>query len=400
MPAPTVDRGGWRPLDRETSIASTGMVNPIKPRTQIPLVDLQAQIEGIQCELWSAIQQVVARADFVGGAAIGAFEEGFASYCETPHAVGVGSGTDALVLALRALGVGPADEVITVAHTFTATAEAIVAVGARPVFVDIEPRGMMMDPERLAEAVTSRTRAVIPVHLYGQIGAMAGVWEVAERHGLAVLEDAAQAHGAEWQGERAGAIGHAAAFSFYPGKNLGAFGDAGAVTTRDAAVADRIRMLRDHGRQEKYEHVIHGVNSRLDTLQAAVLSVKLAHLDDWTEQRRTLALQYAEALASVEPVTLPEELPERRHVYHLFVIRVPDRDALLAHLKRNGVGAGVHYPIPLHLQPAYADLGYDPGALPETERAAAQVLSLPLYPEITPEAVAHVCTSIEEFFAR
>lgn len=363
---------------------------------KIPLVDLKAQYAAIRPAVDSAIQDVVDSTAFIMGPQVKAFEQAFAAYCRAAHCVGVASGTAALELALRAYGIGPGDEVITVAHTFIATAEAISSVGARAVFVDIDPLTYTMDPAALEAAVTPATRAVIPVHIYGQLAAPADIQAVADRRSLIVIEDAAQAHGATWRGRRAGVLGQAACFSFYPGKNLGAYGDAGAVTTDDAAVAERVRLLRNHGRHSKYLHEIKAYGERIDTLQAAILSAKLPYLDQWTAQRRRLAARYSELLADCE-VVLPYVAPESEPAWHLYVIRTPRRDALLEHLNRHGIGAGVHYPVPLHLQPAYADLGYRRGDLPVTEEVADTCLSLPLYPEMTDAQQDSVMAAVKEF---
>jgi dTDP-4-amino-4,6-dideoxygalactose transaminase len=361
----------------------------------IPLVDLKAQYANIKPEVDAAIQAVVDSAAFIKGPQVASFEEAFAAYCGVRHAVGVQSGTAALHLALMACGIGPDDEVIVPSMTFTATAEMIGRLGARPVFVDVDQRTCNLDPDALGAAVTDQTFAVIPVHLYGQPADMDAIGEVAREHDLCVIEDAAQAHGAEYRGRRAGSLGDVAVFSFYPGKNLGAYGDAGAVVTDDPEIAERIRLWRDHGRQSKYEHLVEGFNYRLDTLQAAVLEVKLRHLEDWNAARRYNADLYREHLADL-PVELPVEPDDVRSVYHLFVIRTAARDAVLAHLRSRGIGAGVHYPIPLHLQPAYSHLGYRVGDLPAAEAAAGEVLSLPMYPELTEDLVAQIADSLRE----
>lgn len=348
----------------------------------IPLVDLKAQYRAIQPEIDAAIAQVITNTSFIMGPAVREFEGQFADFCGAEHCIGVSSGTAALTLALRALGIGPGDEVITVAHTFIATAEAICAVGAQPIFVDIDPLTYTLDPDRFAAAITAETRAVIPVHLYGQPAEMDRINIIAETHGLAVIEDAAQAHGATWQGKMAGALAQIACFSFYPGKNLGAYGDAGAVTTNDAALAEQIRSLRNHGRRDKYVHDQVGYGERLDTLQAAILAAKLVHLAEWTAARRRLAARYHTLLAGLDLI-LPQERDGANSAWHLYVVRTPRRDYLLDQLKRRGVEAGVHYPLPLHLQPAFASLGLQAGDLPVTEAVSATCLSLPLFPEMT-----------------
>ena len=366
----------------------------------VPFVDLAAQYRSIRSEIDQAVARVIATCAFVGGEEVRAFEAEFADYCAIGlppgarlHCVGCGNGTDTIYLILRAMGIGPGDEVITVAHTFTATAEAISLTGARPVFVDVLPDTMLMDPDALEPAITPRTRAIVPVHLYGQPCDMDRILAVARRHGLRVVEDAAQAHGATWKGRRPGALGDAASFSFYPGKNLGAFGDGGAVVSADAALVDRVRMLANHGSVEKYTHLAVGVNSRLDGLQAAVLRVKLRRLDAWNAARRRHAELYMRALRSAD-VQLPVVDPNAQSVWHLFAVRTDDRAGLQARLSAHGVASGVHYPTPLHLQPAYAHLGIPAGALPESERAAARVLSLPMYAELPGEAIARVAAAL------
>ncbi len=327
-------------------------------------------------------------AQFINGPEVSNFEQRFAAFCGTEFAVGVGNGTDALTLTLKALGVGPGDEVITTANTFIATAETIVVVGATPVFVDVDPAHYNMTAEGLSAAITPRTKAAIPVHLYGQPAPMAEIMEVARRRSIKVIEDAAQAHGAEYNGKRAGSWGDAAAFSFYPAKNLGAYGDAGAVVTNDEELAVAVRMLRDHGRTDKYLHEYVGVNSRLDTLQAAVLGVKLNHMEEWNEARRAVAAKYDAALGEFPWLTLPAQMPGGRHVYHLYVVRSDRREELRQHLSDSGIGVGIHYPVPLHLQPAFRALGYGMGDFPVSERLAGSILSIPMYPEVS-EALSH-----------
>jgi dTDP-4-amino-4,6-dideoxygalactose transaminase len=374
----------------------------------VPFVDLNAQYQTIKPEIDAAIQGVIDRSAFVGGDAVGTFEAELAAYCAAGgdaapssngrpagpaggplHCVGCANGTDAIYLALRALEIGPGDEVITVAHTFTATAEAIVLAGARPVFVDIRPDTMLIDPDAIEPAITPATKAIIPVHLYGQPCEMDRIMSIASRHGLKVVEDSAQAHGARWRGRRPGALGDVATFSFYPGKNLGAYGDAGAVVSSNEALIERIRMLADHGRMDKYHHLVAGTNSRLDGLQAAVLSVKLRHLDEWNDARRRHAARYLEALQD-SGVGLPAVHPDAEPVWHLFVVRTPEREDLQARLSGQGIASGIHYPVPLHRQPAYAYLGVPAGSLPVSERVAAEVVSLPIYAELPGEAQARV----------
>jgi dTDP-4-amino-4,6-dideoxygalactose transaminase len=348
----------------------------------IPLVGLFDQYQTIKPEIDGAIENIITSSAFVGGQEVRSFESEFAAYCETKACVGVGNGTDALYLTLRAMGIGPGDEVITVAHTFIATSEAISMTGARPVFVDIKEDTMLMDPALLEPAITPRTKAIVPVHLYGQPCDMDAIMEKAERHGLKVIEDAAQAHGARWRGRRAGSIGDAACFSFYPGKNLGAFGDGGAVVSQDEELIERIRMLANHGRLEKYTHKMEGVNSRLDGLQAAVLRVKLRHLDEWNQSRRRHADFYFETLSSSE-LRMPVVDKNAQPVWHLFVVRVADREAFQQKLKDEGIATGIHYPVPLHCQPAYQDFKIPLGTLPVTEKVSGEVVSLPMYPELT-----------------
>ena len=362
----------------------------------IPPFDLKRQVAALKPEVDAAIAGVLSRGTFILGAEVAAFEEEFAAYCGVSHAIGVGSGTEALHLALRACDIGPGDEVITVAHTAVATVAAIELAGARPVLVDIEARRATLDPARLEAAITPRTRAVIPVHLYGCPAELGPILEIARRHHLRLIEDCAQAHGAAHQGRRVGSWGDLAAFSFYPTKNLGAYGDGGAVVTDDPALAERLRLLREYGWAERYVSHLKGLNSRLDELQATILRVKLRRLDAWNARRRALAQQYTTLLRD-SGLQLPLDLPDGEHVYHLYVIRTPQREALRAFLHARDIGTLIHYPAPVHLQPAYADLGYGPGSLPETEAAAAQVLSLPLYPELREDEVAAVCAAIMDF---
>ncbi|HZD70589.1 MAG TPA: DegT/DnrJ/EryC1/StrS family aminotransferase [Actinomycetes bacterium] len=368
----------------------------------IPLVDLKADYLRHRAELDAAIAAVVDTTSFISGPDVEAFEREFAAYCGTAHAVGVGSGTAALHMSLLALEVGAGDEVVTVAHTFAATAEAVGYTGARVRFVDIDESGGM-DPKALAGAVQG-ARVVVPVHLYGQPADMAEILRVSGEAGATVLEDAAQAHGAilrlgpDQPPRRAGSLGRIAAFSFYPAKNLGAFGDAGGVTTDDDALAARVAKLHDHGRSSKYEHEIEGWGERLDTLHAAVLRVKLRHLDEANRARQRLAARYGELLAGVGDLRLPADVPERPSVWHLYVVRSQRRDALLGHLRSDGIGAGVHYPVPLHLQPAWRRLGYAPGDLPVTEAFADECLSLPLYPLMSDEQQDRVAASVRRFF--
>lgn len=363
----------------------------------IPVIDLRAQHDAMRVEIEAAVRRVVDSSGFVGGTEAQAFEEEFAAYCEVPHAVGVANGTDALALALRALGVGRETAVAVPAFTFAATAEAVCHVGARPLFVDIDPRTFVLDPDALRRAVRAAplpVKAIIPVHLYGHPAPMEEINALAAEIGAGVVEDAAQAHGARYRGRRAGGLGHLAAFSFYPTKNLGALGDAGAVTTVDAALAERVRVLRDHGQSAKYVHAVVGYNSRLDGLQAAVLRLKLRRLDEWNERRRALAAAYAAALAGVAGVELPVTVPGCDHVYHLFVVRCGDRDGLREHLGSAGIGTSIHYPRPLHEQAAFAAAAIVPAPCRGAVEAARSVLSLPLYPELGAAQVAAVAAAV------
>ncbi|MDQ6833087.1 MAG: DegT/DnrJ/EryC1/StrS family aminotransferase [Chloroflexota bacterium] len=365
----------------------------------IPIASAAAQYATIKDEMDAAVQRVLTSGWFILGTETEAFEREFAAYCGVAHAIGVGNGTDALMLALKALDVGPGDEVITVPMTAAFGAFAITMNGATPVFVDIELGTANMDPTLLERAITPRTKAIMLVHLYGQAADLGAIMAIAAQHGIPVVEDAAQAHGALSGGKRVGSIGTIAGFSFYPSKNLGAAGDGGAVTTNDPVLAERVRMLRNGGQRGKYEHVIQGVNSRLDELQAAILRVKLVHLDAWNVARRRLAHQYDELLAG-SSVEVPEErrgaTPDG-HVWHLFAVRHPRRDALAAYLKERGIGTAVHYPAALHLQPAFASLGLSAGAYPVAEQQAREELSLPLYPELTADEVTYVADAVRTF---
>jgi len=382
----------WRPR------RPRGRMAEVSERRAVPMVDLRAQLQRIRPEVDAALERVLASTRFVHGEDCRRLEEEFAAHCGASHACGVANGTDALSLALRTYGVGPGDDVVTVANTFIATGEAILLNGARPVFVDVDPETFTMDPERVEGAITPRTRVILPVHLYGHPADMEAIGAIAARHGLPVLEDAAQAHGAEVAGHRAGSLGHAACFSFYPGKNLGAYGDAGMVTSSDAGFVARVRQVANHGGgTSKYDNVVLGTNSRLDTLQAAVLRVKLRHLDAWNEERRQRALAYREALAGVPGLVLPREREGARSAWHLFTIRVEERDALRDHLESQGIATAVHYPRPIHLQPAMAAAGGRPGDLPVSERLSREVLCLPLYPELPLEDVERVAALVRDF---
>ena len=357
----------------------------------IPLVDLKAQYGALTPEIDRAMQRVLDNAQFILGPAVSAFEKDFATFCQTAEAIGVSSGTSALHLSLLAAGVGPGDEVITVPFTFVATVAASEYAGAKPVFVDIEPTYFTMDPEKIERAITPRTKAIVPVHLYGQPADMDSICEVANRHGLVVIEDACQSHGSEYKGRRCGSMGLLGCFSFYPGKNLGAYGEGGAIVTNDATLAAKARLLRSWGEETRYEHKYRGFNYRMDGLQGAVLGVKLKHLDAWTDARRTRAAEYTRRLSGT-PAGVPAERAASRHVYHQYVVRVPERDAWRTALTEAGVQTGVHYPIPVHLQPAYADLGYSRGDFPVAERAASEVLSLPMFPELTDEQIESIAS--------
>lgn len=365
---------------------------------QVQFVDLAAEYRDIGEEIDSVIHRVLSEADLILGRELALFEREFASYCEVGQAVGVDSGLSALELILKAHGIGAGDEVITSANTFIASALAISGVGAKPVLVDVDPETYNMDPSALRAAITPRTVAVMPVHLYGCPADMDAIVEIARQRGLLVIEDACQAHGAYHRGRRAGSLGDAAGFSFYPAKNLGAYGDGGMVVTDDAAVAQRIAMARNYGQREKYHHEVRGHNHRLDTLQAAVLRVKLRRLDESNEARRRHARLYTELLENTD-VVLPVPPPYAEPVWHLFVIRHRDRDGLKTWLANRGISAGIHYPIPIHLQEAYQDLGYRKGDFPVTERYADEILSLPMYPRLTPQAIEHVAGAIREFAA-
>ena len=364
----------------------------------IPFVDLKAQYRTIKPEIDAAIQRVLESCEFTLGSEVAAFETEFAAYCEAAHGIGVNTGTSALHLALLALGVGPGDEVITVPFTFMATVSAIDYTGATPVFVDIEPRGFTLDATLLEASITPRTRAIVPVHLYGQPADMDPIMAIARRHGLAVVEDACQAHGAEYKGRRVGSIGDMGCFSFYPGKNLGACGEGGMVVTQSAAHTRTLRMLRDWGAEQRYVHLLKGYNYRMEGIQGAVLRVKLRRLAQWTERRRAAAAQYERLLAG-SGVGTPVAAEFARHVYHLYAIRCADRAALQAALGARGIQTGIHYPTPVHLLPAFASLGHGPGDFPVAERAAREVLSLPLFAELTSAQVDEVAAAVHDALA-
>jgi dTDP-4-amino-4,6-dideoxygalactose transaminase len=393
------------------------MANP----TKVPFLDLVTPHQELETQLLAVVKQAFSNASFIGGPMVEEFEREFAAFCHTKYCVGVNSGTDALRFAFLAAGIGPADIVVTVAHTFIATTEAISQTGATIAFVDIDEQSFTMDPRKLREYLEQqcdfdvssgqtidreskrRVAAIVPVHLYGQTADMDPIQELAEKYHLIVIEDACQAHGAEYFAKKdnawkkAGSIGHAAAFSFYPGKNLGACGEAGAVTTNDEAMARRIKMIRDHGQAKKYYHDIEGYNGRLDSVQAGWLAVKLRHLTKWNESRRALAHRYHELLSEMKNVAVPREAAWTKGVYHLYVVRVRDREALQVHLADFGVGTSIHYPIPLHLQKAYSHLHYKKGDFPVTERVAAEVVSLPMFPQMTHDQQDEVVKHVKEF---
>ncbi len=364
----------------------------------VPLVDLKAQYQPLKQDILSRIEAILDSMYLFLGPNVQALEKEFATFSEVEHAIGVAEGTTALHLALRACGVQTGDEVITVSHTFIATAEAIVLAGAIPVFVDIDPETYNMDVTQIEARITSRTRAIIPVHLYGQPADMDPIMDIARQHNLYVIEDACQAHGARYKGNRTGGLGHLAAYSFYFSKNLGAYGEGGMVTTNDAELAQRVRLLRDHGSPKRYHHEMIGMNGRLDEIQAAVLRAKLPYLEEWNAQRRVNAAHYTELLAALPQVQTPSVPDDVEPVFHLYVARVPERDALLVYLKEQGVGAGIHYPIPCHLQPAFAELGYKKGDLPVTEQVVDEIISLPMYAELTVEQREYVVTTIKSFY--
>ncbi len=367
----------------------------------VPFVDLKVQYQSIKPEIDKAIADTIAETDFIMGRRVEAFEKEFAAFCGAKHCITTSNGTSAIYLALVGLGIGKGDEVIVPSHTFIGTAEPAVFCGAAVKFADIDEKTYTISPASITKLITKKTKAIIPVHLYGQMAAMDEIMAIAKAHNLFVIEDACQAHGALYKGKKAGALGHAGCFSFYPGKNLGCYGDGGAVVTNDDALAETMAMLRDHGRKkgEKYKHDAVGFNFRMDALQAAILSIKLKHLLQWTAARRKLARGYADALKNFKGIVqTPEELPQTEGVYHLYVIRTRKRDQLQAFLKQKGIQSGIHYPIPLHLQPAFSSLKHTKGEFPATEQAAEEVLSLPLFPEMTQEQQGAVVNAINEFF--
>ncbi len=364
----------------------------------VPLVDLKSQYARIKPEVDAAVQEVINSSAFILGKAVTEFENAFAHAHHIRYCIAVGSGTDALHAVLWALGITAGDEVITVPYTFIATAEAISLLGAKPVFIDIEPKTFTMDPAAIERAITSKTKALIPVHLYGQPANMDAICDIARRHKLPVIEDAAQAHLAKYNDRFVGEYGVATCFSFYPGKNLGAYGEAGAVTTNNDEIAGKLRQIRDHGQSQKYQHEFLGHNYRMDGIQGAVLGVKLKYLQGWTERRREIANMYRNLLTGVGDLVMPYESPAAYHVYHLFVLRTKQRTALQNHLSAKGISTGLHYPIPLHLQPAYYHLNYPEGRFPHSELASKECLSLPIYAEMTNEQVTQVSMSVKDFF--
>jgi dTDP-4-amino-4,6-dideoxygalactose transaminase len=360
----------------------------------IPFLNLKAQHQALKSEILAAVSEVLDSTAFAGGPYVARFEEEFAAYCHTKYTVAVGNGTDALWFALLALGIGAGDEVITVPNTFIATAEAITYCGAKPVFVDVDEETYTMDTRLIERAITPRTKAIIPVHLYGQMADMDAIMEIARKHRLFVIEDACQAHGAEYKGRRAGSIGDVGCFSFYPGKNLGACGEGGASVTNNLELKNKMAMFRDHGQAKKYYHSVVGWNGRMDGMQGAILSIKLRHLNAWTEARRSHAAAYRAAFQHVHGVLTPKEAAQRKHVYHLYVLRVRNRDRILKQLADQGVNCAIHYPVPLHLQDAYAPLGIGRGSLPVAERCAEEIISLPMFPELTPADIQRVVSSM------
>lgn len=369
------------------------------PPIKVPYLDLKAQYRSIKAEIDAAITGVLESCQFILGSEVANFERDFAGYCGASECIALNSGTSALHLALLAAGVGPGDEVITVPFTFVASVAAVLYAGARPVLVDIDPRSFTMDPAAVESAITPLTKVILPVHLYGQTADMDPILDIARRHNLIVIEDAAQAHGAKYKGRSAGSIGDIGCFSFYPAKNLGAYGEGGAVTTNNPQFAKTMRMLRDWGQDAKYHHVLRGFNYRMEGFQGAILRVKLRHLEQWTERRRAIAQVYDQLLSDMN-VETPTEMPWARHIYHVYSVRSKERDALQAALRAEGIQTAIHYALPAHLQPAYADLGYSKGDLLHSEKAADEVLALPVYPELTDEQVRLVAQAIESVSPR
>lgn len=362
----------------------------------VPFLDLKAQYLSIKDEIQAALNEVLENTAFAGGPFVAQFEKEFAAFCQTGHCVGVGSGTDALWLALLALGVGPGDEVITVPDTFIATAEAISYCGATPVFVDVDETTYNMNPALVEPAITAKTKAIIPVHLFGQTADMDPILAIAKKHNLFVVEDACQAHGALYKGKPAGSMGDAGCFSFYPGKNLGAYGEAGAIITNNAELANKIRMIRDHGQEKKYYHGCIGWNARMDGFQGAILSVKLKNLPAWNEARRRNAELYSALLYGSNAVITPKEMDYAKHVYHIYAIRAQSRDTLITKLGEKGIGCGIHYPVPVHLQNAYQYLGLKKDSFPVAEKVASEFVSLPMFAELSPEQIHYVADAVRE----
>ena len=363
----------------------------------VPFLDLKTQYKALRSEILEAVTRSIDSGAFVLGPEVKAFEDVFAPYTGTTNAIGMNSGTAALQLALIAAGVEAGDEVITVAHTFVATVAAVMYLGAKPVLVDVDPVSYTMDPSKIEAAITSKTKVIMPVHLYGQSADMDPILEIAKKHGLKVIEDAAQAHGAEYKGRRCGSLGDMACFSFYPGKNLGACGEGGAVTTNSAEYAKTLRILRDWGQEVKYHHIMLGYNARLEGVQGAVLGVKMKYIECWTEQRRAVAKQYAERIGGLEHVVLPQECEGRRHVYHVYAVRVKDREGFMKFLADEGVGTAIHYPFPVHTLEGYKSLGYKQGDFPVAEEVAATVVSLPMFPELTQDQIDTVVAGVNKY---
>jgi len=367
---------------------------------KVPFLDLKAQYKSIRDEITVALQQVLDNTAFAGGPFVEEFEKDFASFCKCEYAIGVGCGTTALWMVLSCLGIGQGDEVITAPNTFIATAEAISFRGAKPVFVDIDEQTYTINPEQLEIAITPKTKAIIPVHLYGQMADMDSILQIARKHGLFVIEDACQAHGAEYKEQLAGSMGDAGCFSFYPGKNLGAYGEAGAIVTNNAELAKKMRMFRDHGQVKKYYHSIIGWNARMDGFQGAVLRVKLKYLYAWNEARRRNAQLYSKLLSEVNNVTTPVEADYAKHIYHVYAIRTQNRDELISALAEKDIHCGIHYPIPVHLQQAYRYLGYGTGSFPTAEKCAEELVSLPMFPELMEEQIRYIVHEIKQFITQ
>ena len=380
------------------------MANSSARKMPVPLLDLKAQYATIREEIREAIDRVVESQYFILGAEVKALEKEIAAYSQCEYGIGVSSGTDALLVCLMALDLKPGDEIITTPYTFFATAGCVTRLGAKPVFVDIDPLTYNIDPAEIETAITDRTRAIMPVHLYGQMAEMDAIMEVAQKHGLVVIEDAAQAIGSEYKGRRAGSIGHFGCFSFFPSKNLGGFGDGGMVVTNDPDLAERVNILRKHGSKPKYYHHVVGGNFRLDAIQGAVLRVKLKYLDGWSDARQRNAATYrqlfsqADIPAEAPGILMPTELPDYRHIYNQFIIRCPRRDELVAYLKEHHIGCAIYYPVPMHLQKCFAELGYKEGDFPVSEQAAKETLAVPIYPELTKEMQARVVEVISAFY--